>query len=80
MAEYSTELHDSCFPFLEKHETEILLGVMKSVFLQQELLFSRKMIRLTVFISFKQDRLLCKIKQDLEKECRLLPCSLTELL
>lgn len=32
MVEYSTELQESCFSFLEKHETEILLAAMESIF------------------------------------------------
>jgi CRP-like cAMP-binding protein len=32
MVEYSVELQESCFAFLEKHETEILLEAMESIF------------------------------------------------
>lgn len=34
MVDYSAELHESCFPFLEKHETEILFTALESNFFE----------------------------------------------
>ncbi len=54
MVEYSAELQERCFTFLEKDEAKRLLVAMETCFLyRQEQQYSKKEILLTVFISFR---------------------------